>query len=275
MKIQKYNFTGSRPLFQEYSGPIKYWVDVQPDHIEIRISHLATISTVDAEGNITSEEKYIYKFWDVINLSEFQKRPGFADQTMWTRLNSEFQPPQQTETGDYYANQLSNSLLVDVFATTLPFKAGELNNHLTNYSDTLYNIFVPDSSADCTDFIVRLTVDSKYEDGFEFEGPGAEFIEDIGGQPAIELLSPITLSSVDATVQADSSVVINVTSDTFIDEIWLEQVYGSLNKTRVKLTNGQGTFTAFSTGLEAGEVIRVKAGHRKFTGLADITVPVV
>jgi hypothetical protein len=146
---------------------------------------------------------------------------------------------------------------------------------LTNYSDTLYNIFVPDASADCTDFIVRLTIDPKYEGGFEFEGPGAEFIVDVGAQPIAELLSPITLSSVDANVQADSSVVINVTSDTFIDEVWLEPVYGLLNKTRVKMTNGQGTFTALSTGLEAGDVIRVKAGHRKFTGLADIIIPVV
>jgi hypothetical protein len=274
MKIQKFNFTG-RPLFKEETSPIKYWVDIQSDHIEIRISSKKMVETVDIEtGEKTSQEQDVYKFWDIINLSTLQQRPGFADQTSWSRLNSAVQGPQITDEGVPYANTVNNSLLVDVFSRGLITKPGEFNNPYTDYSDALWTIFVPDSSSNCTTFTVRLVVDPTYEGGYIFEGPSGTIVPE-DGQTIIDQLSPITLSSVTPTVNAESSVVINVTSDTFIDEIWLEQVYGSLNKTRVKLTNGQGTFTAFSTGLEAGEVIRVKAGHRKFTGLADIIVPVV
>lgn len=272
MTIHKNDFT-ARPLFKEDVGPIKYWIDVQPEQVEIRISALADVKTVDLEtGDIQSEQKYVYKFWDIIKLSELEKRPGFVDQTLWTRLNQEFQQPQATEDGEQYANVVTGGLIVDMFAKTLTAKPDTINNHLTDYSDSLYSIFVPDASGDCTTWTVRLRYDSTYQDGYIWEGPSASEI--VEGGSIESLLSPINLSSTQTTVGPDSSIKVNVQTDAFIDDIYLEQVYGLLNKSRVKLTNGIGSFTIFTTGMEVGETVRVKAGHKKFTGISSFSIDI-
>ena len=58
-------------------------------------------------------------------------------------------------------------------------------------------------------------------------------------------------------------------------EVLLESVSGYLPMTREAIVGGTGSFKIIALGLEAGDAVRIKAGLGLFTGLADITIPVV
>jgi hypothetical protein len=261
--IKKNNFTGATVIFPEKQGTIKYWVKTTADEIEIKIYSNETV-----EENQTAD---IVILWDIIKLSELQKKPGFVDQTMWTRISSSVLPviPDDETPYVYHPQVLHESSLFDVFGETLISKPKSLSNLSSTTVNNLYSIFVPDSS-DFSSCIIRLTVDVKHEPGFEVEGPSASsFIDE---NATLEtLFAPISLSSTQSTVTANSSITVTVNSESYIDEVFLESISGILNKVRVKLTNGVGKFTILTTDLEVGDEVRVKAGHRKWTGLATFS----
>lgn len=258
--IKKNLFTAERICFPEKTGKIKYWVDVTDQQIEIKM-----YSNEPVGGGETAD---IVILWDIIKLSELQKKPGFVDQTLWSRVSTDVLCVQTDSEVPfvYYPLDLHESGLVDMFAETIIAKPKSLSKAATV---NLYTIFVQDSS-DFNSCVIRLLFDAKYEPGFEVEGPAASsFIDEhINFE---DLIAPITLSSSQTTVSTDSSITVNVTTEPYIDEIFLEQVYGILNKARVKLINGQGTFNILTDGLQPGEEIRVKAGHKKWTGIATFS----
>jgi uncharacterized membrane protein len=259
-------------LIQNKQGTIKYWVEITPSQIEIKI-HSIEPNIINPDILEFSDTKYVVVIWDIIKLSELQKKPGFVDQTLWGRLMTTDESLVNISNENVYSPfDVAERFLVDIFGNSLLNKPAAFMNPTSAHYNGLYEIFVSDSSDDFTKCTVRLVINPGIE--YEIEGPSsAAFVtENLSVQ---DLMSPITLSSNQTTISADGSIVVNVQTDTFIDEVYLEQVYGMLNKTRVKLTNGLGSFTLFATGLEAGETVRVKAGHRKFTGIANFTVPVV
>ncbi len=264
--IKKNLFTAEKIVFPGKTGKIKYWVAATNEQIEIKVY---SNESVGNEENPETADVVI--LWDIIKLSELQKKPGFVDQTLWTRVSTDVLQVQSDAEQPYvyYPLQLHESALIDVFGETLITKPKTLTNPSSTHAAALYTIFVPDSS-DFTSCIIRLMFDAKYEAGFEVEGPSASsFVDEHVNFE--DLVAPITLSSTQTTVSTESSITVNVTTAPYIDEIFLEQVYGILNKARVKLTNGQGTFNILTDGLQPGEEIRVKAGHKKWTGIATFS----
>ena len=77
------------------------------------------------------------------------------------------------------------------------------------------------------------------------------------------------LSRTDDTITVGVSV-----SDTSIPQVFLEPVYGSVNKTRVNMTAGSGTFTILTTGLNSGDAIRIKLGYKYIDGLSNFITTV-
>jgi hypothetical protein len=256
----------NKNLFSGKQGKIKYWVDIRSDEIEIKIY------SSEPTGSDSEEVADSIITWDIIKLSELNKKPGFVDQTLWSKLTTQ-QLLNIDDEGVYSALELTDVQIVDVFGETLISKPAGLMNASSTYWDSFYNIFIPDAD-DFSSAIVRIIWDSSYTTGYEVIGPSSSlFVNEVA--TIQDLVSPITMSSDQTTIAADGSITVNIETDTFIDEVYLEQVYGILNKTRVKLTNGIGSFVLYATGLEAGETARVKAGHRKYTGIANFTVPVV
>ena len=229
--------------------PIKIWLDVQQNTFEIKMYR-----TLNNEDTV-----YL---WHKIDLQALSIKPGFVDQTAWVA---------NLETLKTELDYIREYNITDVFAETVISKPYTI---LSAKVVSPYVIFVPDSS-DSRGFLsfnYRIIMDPSTQ--YVVEGPSAaSFVDE--NITIRDFVSPITLSSAQSSVTADGSITVNVSTDTFIDEVYLEQVYGLLNKTRVKLTNGQGSFILYATGLESGDTVRVKAGHKKFTGIADFTAPVV
>jgi hypothetical protein len=264
--IKKNVFNAEKIVFPGKTGKIKYWVSATDQQIEIKVYSNESVGT--EENPATAD---VVMLWDIIKLSELQKKPGFVDQTLWTRVSRDVLPIQEDSEQSYVYSplELHESALIDVFGETLITKPKTLTNPSSTHAASLYTIFVPDSS-DFTSCVIRLMFDAKYEAGFEVEGPAASSFVDEHVKFE-DLVSPITLSSTQTSVTPNSSISVTVNSDSFIDEVYLESVSGILNKTRVKLTNGQGKFSILTTDLEVGEEVRVKAGHKKWSGIASFS----
>ena len=58
-------------------------------------------------------------------------------------------------------------------------------------------------------------------------------------------------------------------------EVYLEATGGYLPQRRVQVDNGTGAFRFMALGLEAGESVRLKAGFRHFSGVAEAGIAVV
>jgi hypothetical protein len=56
--------------------------------------------------------------------------------------------------------------------------------------------------------------------------------------------------------------------------VYIEPIIGNVNKTRVDLINGIGNITVSSAGLNAGDIIRIKAGWKWWKGSHDIFITV-
>jgi len=246
-----------------------YWVDIRSDEIEIKVWDNITDETY---GNVQR-----VKCWDIIKYSELKKIPGFVDQSLWTRISLlPRNVPSSSDTPyEYYADTLPAAAFVDLLSSTIISKPDGLANMDQDYHifSPLYQLFFPDVD-NFNSVCVRLFYDASNEDiTTTVTGPSASLLE----ETAIDLkqlFSPIQLTCSETTVAPDSSVIINVSTDPFISEVYLEQVYGSLNKIRVPLTNGTGSFKLYSDGFTSGETIRVKAGHRKWTGIASFSMTV-
>jgi hypothetical protein len=242
---------GDDGVEQVDTTPIKVWVDIKVDTFEIKVYR-----TTDSTDKIL--------LWHKIELAELTKKPGFDSQTVW--YVNQFANTVAVKDNEEVVSDIKGYDIVDLFSETITSKPEQLTKQPIPYI-----IFVPDAHnpAGMNSFLYRINMDSSVQ--FIIEGPSASDFDD-ETITIKDMISNITLSSDSTTLSPDSSIVINVTSDPVIKEVYLEQVSGMLNKTRVKLTNGQGSFTLFSTGLDAGETARVKVGHRKFTGVSDFSI---
>jgi hypothetical protein len=243
--------------FKGKTGTIKYWVEILQDQIEIKIYSSEVVD---------DQETDVVILWDIIKLEELQKKPGFAGQTWWTRI-SESALPLMFDEEQAIPQELHESSVIDIFGNTLISKPASFSNRGSSTVDNLYSFFV-ESDDTLSTCLVRLSINPDYTAGFEVVGPSSSsFLDEVVTLP--DVIAPISLSSTQSTVSPDSSITITVTTEAYINEVYLEPVCGILNKTRVKITNGQGSFKILTTGLEAGDEIRVKAGHKKFTGIAS------
>lgn len=232
------------------------FVNVTDNRFEIKITkHYANSETEIA-------------LWHVITLDKLQNLNSVCDNSVWSSSISD-----NTNHTDDAPCSIEDRSLIDLFSETLVSK-GKVSLE-SSHRFCPYVIYVNDKNGTFNDFTIGLRIPDS-ELTYTIEGPhsveinAAERIEFLK-----ELLPEITLTSATASVSPDSSVDVTVTTDSSVREVYLEQVYGVLNKTRVNISNGVGMFKILSTGFTAGEELRVKAGHRKFTGLTDIVIPVV
>lgn len=85
------------------------------------------------------------------------------------------------------------------------------------------------------------------------------------GSMAVDTASPVQVRIEDASgtlIQRDAVV-------------YIQQISGFSGGTQVFLTNGTGNFPISSAGMLPGDTIRMKLGWKYYSGIEDITVPVV
>jgi hypothetical protein len=82
------------------------------------------------------------------------------------------------------------------------------------------------------------------------------------------LLPEITVIS--STVSGDI-ITVNFTTDSKINNIFLVQSDGYLPKLKIPVTNGAGSFKVVTTGMDTGDIVRVKMGFKYWVNRTEFT----
>lgn len=204
-----------------------------------------------------------------IDLDIIKSHPAYADQTLWGVKDSVLQQHKNGFVGqDAYTVKKEEfvQFMVDSYTNKEPVIT----------SNFPVKFFVPGKDITVDDITVFMAVSDETQNKEINTVTGITNIvttESIPGTPMWkQLISPITSTTSATTVNVGDDVVVNITTeDTKVKEVYLEPVVGITNKTRVQMTNGQGSYIVKTGDLQSGDQIRIKHGYKWFTGVSEFT----
>lgn len=257
-----YTQSGSLPnyWFSQYSPTstsFEHSFNIQPELLEYKL--------IDKDDDTTIIH---------INLSlaEMQQASRFYSQTMFAVNNSAIKL-------DGSLVSLKGSDLTSLFQNTLPNKSDSLQNDVPFNKDTMvlpFRIFVTSATANFTEFKYHLA---------KPQGEGSPNVTVNTNNTATynstpikwkDLVDQLTLSTSQSNITAGDTILVNVQStNTKIDYVYLEQVCGILNKTKVKMVNGIGSFSILTDALSSGDAAEIKCGYKLYTGVDTFTKPIL
>jgi hypothetical protein len=255
---------------------IKIYVDVQPSYFEIKMSYdtvnIFDITIDDQEPETRTETKTHYLLWHKLPLTALQGNTGFSDQSLWAIAdNVKLETGERNkfdQNGDPEAWVISSNELVDAFANTVATKPSVSYTDSSPAYDTTYDVFVPFlNGLDMTKCEYRLYLDQNLTYEIDPTSPAAADIVDVSGRVK-EMIAPITVTG-PSTIDADSTITVDVTTIPGIYAVYLEQVYGILPKTKVLIdAAGNGSFKVLTSGMDVGDTVEVKVGFKKWVNRA-------
>lgn len=220
----------------------------------------------------------------VIPKSRFQQAPGMDHLTLWgfetTYVKVENNSPvsKANFSNISYINKVSVQPIdtqymlwsflkpYPIFSVTkqIPGIDLESDKGWANISDVpLFYIFVNNKNFDS---MKELTYRFNYGGSTATDviiGPSArDFISTVTDISFTDLIEPIYVSTSADPVAAGNPVPVYVKTAPYIDAIYVNQVCGIPDRTKVTLTNGTGTFNILTTTLLPGEVASAKVGFK-------------
>lgn len=204
-----------------------------------------------------------------IDLNKLKQNKDFADQTLWAIDNTAIQNNiSRIDEAESYT--VKTEEFVALYTLTYPSKTGVFEDPNIQYgNETPLFIFVPSKNSTTEEVVFIVYTKDLGSPQVIFTSTG-DIETSIGNFSNI--VSPITISASKSSLNPDDSVVLTVTTgDPTITELYVEPVFGSTNKTRVRLINGVGTVTVYSTDLFVGEEVRIKFGYKWYSGVAEYT----
>jgi hypothetical protein len=258
--------------------PLQFWFDItsEPDVIWFKFINLALNSTV---------------FNLKLDYNLIKNNANYDDQTMWTLFDN-FKLDHDNHiknSDDPYI--VSADKILSLLSQTYVSKEKQFSKKYINANYLPFKIFVPYKNCPLNEvifYVAKPAISNDYRKvPISFTGPdgstatitstsiteeNAQLTPGSPGHKAgwLDLISDITVQTDSTTVNVGDTVVVNITTEnTNISTVYLEPVIGTVNKTRVRLTNGQGSFIVKTDDLEAGDEIRIKLGYKFFTGAAE------
>jgi hypothetical protein len=188
-----------------------------------------------------------------IKKTDITQNPAFDEQTLWC-INADGIENINSE------KVLDSKYIIPIFVNTYNTKITP-----TQFCpNSLFNIFLP--TKNLNDMIFRIGV-AKENSETVFSGNTDEQITFIDAATYKDLISPITVSTSQTTVNAGDTITVNVTCRDNVETVYLDSIVGSLSKTRVNINNKTGSFKIDTTGLVSGDIVSVKLGYKYFTGV--------
>lgn len=201
-----------------------------------------------------------------IDLDILKQNANFADQTLWS-IDSTIVDNNIARTDSSEEYTVKQSEFVPLFSANYVTKPLYFQDTSMNGSKSTLLIFVPSKNSTIEElkFVVYSTDTTSPEIVITTTG-------DVEQEDAKipELISTINISPSKPTINADDFVTLTITTgDPTVTEVYAEPVYGTTNKTRVRMVNGTGNIIVYSTDLIAGEPVRIKFGYKYYTGVAE------
>lgn len=227
-----------------------------------------TANNLNYQFKVNSEVKYNIS----LSLDELQAFNGFCSQN-WIGFSGQLNHiPVSSEN-----NVLNSECLVSLLDVTVDQK----RSFLQTYNDAGLSFDIP------VKFFVHSADDDFTKFDYSVQWPSEEFgdseIENtitVTGdvelvatkKPWKEFFSSISVASDKQTYTAGEPIEVTVTaSDTNLDYIYAESVVGVIDKTKIQLTNGVGSFSILTSSLSAGDTVEVKLGFKKYTNKTTFT----
>jgi len=190
-----------------------------------------------------------------IRISDITNNTNFDEQTIWAIDNA----------GIDSINEENTTILPKYLIPILP-KSHILKQSPTevlNCDNTAFLMFF--RTKDIEDLSFRFIVTNP---DLQIFGDTNEQVVETQFNSFKDLFSTISTTTQQTVVNAGDDIIVNVTCSDNISTVYLEPITGYLPKTRVKITNKTGSFVIKTDGLNSGDIVSVKLGHKYFTGAA-------
>lgn len=255
---------GGEPLPEGINDPV-----FDPTFYGVEFNHAFSVSGSVLNYKLTNVTKDRLLLNLDIDLQVIKSHSGFADQTLWGIKDSVLEQHKNGFVGQEPYAVVKEDLV--------PFLVQSYTSKDPLFTSMFpVRIYVPGKEITADELNISMAVSD--------ESLGAETntvtgIEDITTIQSIEnqpmwkqLISNIISSTTSTTVNVGDDIVVNIsTSDPKVKEVYLEPVVGITNKTRVRLTDGQGSYIIKTSDLDSGDEVRIKHGFKWFTGVSEFT----
>ena len=155
---------------------------------------------------------------------------------------------------------------------TIINKPDTLVSSLEGSQESFYSpikIFVPAAGGDFTNF--EYSVYDAVNNIIQVETNSPNTVETTK-KSWKEFFCAVTAVTQQNTVNVGDVINVSVqSSDSTLDVLYLEPVVGIIDRTRVNLTNGVGTFNILTTTLKSGDIVDIKLNFKSYTGVARFT----
>jgi hypothetical protein len=171
---------------------------------------------------------------------------------------------------DNFTGDLETKHLINMSKITKDQKIGNVlssNLQLKKYGDVF--IFVKNINGTFEDHDIIFYTAADLEQSVVVSNETFE-INDYTEFSHLQLVDTISISE-NTTYNDDEYYKFNVSTEEYVDELYLEQIRGIIDRTRVKLTSGQGSFRVLKSSLESGDELKVKAGFASYPGLTYVS----
>lgn len=224
-----------------------FGIDISPDLIKLKIDvkykqTLPSLEDGQQEPTIVEQTKTHYNI--EIPLSELKLKENFKSNTLF---------------GLKFSQENSQKIVVpsrrisNISADTLTQRSVNPSN-MTFVGLSYILILVKDPNGDFTDHDIIV---------YTSDNTKAQFISNVEfttqDNPQfnhLDLLDSITYSK-DATYINEEYIKYNVSSEAYVDELDVQSIVGITDKSRIKLTNGQGSFRILKSSVENQFDVRV------------------
>lgn len=268
-KIYKIKQTGLEAGLENTAGVTGKLIQyVTEDIPNPTFKHLLNITSNELKYKFirTSDEKILYNF--SIQLDQI-KSSALCD-------SQSFVIPSDISINGSSGSETEIQLITQDLVFPLPSASFNKNRSLVINADSsnIYfsplRIFIPNKNGDFTTFEYSVYNEvNGFEIDVEVNSPNTVSTELRGWR---NFFSTITTTTQQSVVTAGDTIIVNVSSsDNTLDMVFLEPITGIVDRTRVKLTNGVGSFNILTSSLQAADVAEVKVNFKQFTGVARFT----
>jgi hypothetical protein len=217
-----------------------------------------------------------------LDLSELKNNPRFVDQSWWAITDSSLGVQAGTCNPVTSQTIIKSEDLVSILDRTYGSKR-QFSSIIgvDDYDAFPIKFFVRSTKDNFTNFVYTLVIpetDNLELNGVELKPQPSEITVNTGVEildtdlPWLSVFDSIQLSTDQTGISAGDNIIVNVTcGNTNVSKVYLEQVLGLLDRTEVSLVNGIGRFTIITNTLMAGDIVKVKAGYKKYNNFTNFT----
>jgi hypothetical protein len=267
-------------IYKTYLPPITWGeVFISEDNIEIinelkiEETKLTNTWTKKISGESPSE---VILYSVELNLETLKASPRFGDQTFFTISNNEFVLPKIGSSQEEIHTVIEDQI-ISIFDRSSTNKTKTLFGPPHDIKEWSYplRIFVPNASGNFTNFVYQLVgvkdldvTNTNITNTFKVNTP---YTIETNSKKSSEFIANITSTTTGNPAVGDTIPVTVTCENTSVASVFLEPVVGIIDRTEVKLTSGVGKFNILTSTLEAGDIVKVKIGHKKWSNVTTFT----